>query len=274
MLAGNAVWLCWNPYAALCANALWNKSSIYLFWGVSNAAGFRNKIATLRLRWILRKAGAICVNDGESAGDVLRLSGRKANIIPYVVDTEFFQAGSCPRNSTIVVPGNNDRDEEFVATLIAQGRSVIRVTSSDRVRRHYRSRGLESVLRYRISFTELRDLYQQCGVVLFPISNPNHAAGQTAALEALACGAPIVITSGRTATIVGNYPGVHVSLPEQLSHVVLAVLSQSNAARSLNQHRVVCQNHSFSTCVESLLNEIRSLSNETPVVNSKSQKAA
>jgi glycosyltransferase involved in cell wall biosynthesis len=41
--------------------------------------------------------------------------------------------------------------------------------------------------------------------VVLPLTGDNHAAGQTSILEALSCGAPVVISRGRTSAI---FPGV------------------------------------------------------------------
>lgn len=263
--ARNAVWLCWNPNLALCANSVSNKNSVYLFWGVTESNGFQHQIANLRLKWILKRAGSICVNDRISADDVGRLVGRKAHLIPYVVDSDFFRPAPGTRDTTIVVPGNNDRDEDFVTTLASQGRSIIRVTSSPKIRDHYMKRGLQSILRYRVTFTELRDLYQRSGMVVFPISNPNHAAGQTAVLEALACGAPIIITSGRTATIVEDYPGVRVTTPEALLETVERSALEAPLDHTFKQHAVISARHSVPVCVDALLHQILTVAEKNQI---------
>jgi hypothetical protein len=59
-------------------------------------------------------------------------------------------------------------------------------------------------VRTRTSYAELRHLYQTATAVLLPITSRNHAAGQTSLLEAVACGAPVVISEGRTGAMLNG----------------------------------------------------------------------
>jgi len=157
-----------------------------------------------RLRVILRGAAAIFVNDRVTMADVEMLSGRAAHVVPYVVDSQFFTFGpSSEREDYVLVPGDNGRDERLVASLAERGVAVKRVFRDTRIAELYSNGQFAGRVEchYRVSYARLRELYQRARVVGVPLVAANHAAGQTSVLEAIACGAPVVVSSGRTASM-------------------------------------------------------------------------
>lgn len=177
---------------------------IFLSWGMPprSGPGWLRRVKLARLAFILRRAFCVLVNDPTAAGDVFRLSGRRAHTVPYVVDTDFFvykpRRDAAGAGAFVLVPGDSDRDEETVSALARAGVEVVRVTRSEQVRDLHLGRALPGVtVRFRIPYAELRDLYQEAAAVVLPISADNHVAGQTALLEAAACGAPILTNGPR-----------------------------------------------------------------------------
>jgi hypothetical protein len=133
-------------------------------------------------------------------------------MIPYIVDTEFFKPasrGNEPSNF-MFCPGANDRDPELLLGLAKLGHEIVWLCRDALMRAKYQGQHKNLHIVYDIRFSELRTLYQTCGVVITPLRADIHAAGQTTTLEALACGKPVFLSDGRTATIFKDYQAVEV----------------------------------------------------------------
>lgn len=205
ILDKEAILIAWHPSVQLLLWTMLRRRVIYLCWGMPYT---RNVLALYlkrsRLRAILRRATMIFVNDCITMADVKMLSGRAAHVIPYVVDSRFFMFGpASERDDYVLVPGDNGRDEHLVVSLVERGISVKRVYRDARIAEFYSSRKFAGKVdcHYRVSYGRLRELYQRARVVGVPLVAANHAAGQTSVLEAIACGAPVIVSSGRTASI-------------------------------------------------------------------------
>jgi hypothetical protein len=210
---GRGVLLSWAPNGITLAGCAIGAPVVYLCWGgpADPLHTWRYRLKIWRLRYILRRASLLLVNDLHTATDIFRWSGRRPTEIPYGVDCDFFSYNPPEsRAGFLLVPGNNDRDEQCVLGLADGGEKIVRVTNDPGTRAFYEARAHPGVtVRFAVTFEELRDLYQTAGAVLMPVLTANHAAGQTSALEALACGAPLIVTAGsRLATIVGGFPAV------------------------------------------------------------------
>jgi glycosyltransferase involved in cell wall biosynthesis len=173
-------------------------------WGtpLQAPAGIARDIKLRRLTWIVNRASCVLVNDLETREELRALSGRQTTVVPYVVDSDFYTySGTKGRESFILVPGDKDRDEALVSALAAKGVNVVRVSRNLEVRTHYGRSGARGVVdvRLAVSYEELRNLYHKARAVVLPLARADHAVGQTAALEAIACGAPVVLSAGRTA---------------------------------------------------------------------------
>jgi glycosyltransferase involved in cell wall biosynthesis len=214
--APNSVAISWGPGFAAMLAAVLGRRLVHLCWGVPrpSTSSLWSALRMLRLKVLLRRASAVLVNEIVTKEDVRRIAKREAILVPYVVDTAFFspvRPAAC--DEFVLVPGNNGRNEELVCAISAMGVSIIRVTLDVAVRDYYAARQSDSSLpdvRFAVSYTELRNLYRCAALVLLPLRTPNHPAGQTAVLEALACGTPVLLSRGRIASAVRDYPGVHV----------------------------------------------------------------
>ena len=210
---GTHLFVSWSPSSLTLAAALLGRPVFYLCWGLptedSNSLVGCAKLA--RLRVLLAHSRRVAVNDPVTAADVRELTGRTPAVIPYVVDTTYFQySPPTRREDFLLAPGDNGRDETLLSTLAGKGFKIIRVTRDPHVlKRHARSPANLEV-RHNVSSEELRRLYQKARAVLLPLRNVKHAAGQTSALEAIACGAPLIISQGRTAAIVAPRGSVEV----------------------------------------------------------------
>ena len=157
-------------------------------------------------------AKVLMVNDELTKNKLLAWGNRHIDIVPYPVDTNFFSYLEKPRlNKHILISGDNDRDENLVLELSNLGWNVHRVTRSKSVCQLYN--GLKNpnvTLHYRVPYVKLRDLYHMANVVIMPIKSKNHPAGQTALLEAISCGAPVVVSNGHVSKIFDHYESVFV----------------------------------------------------------------
>ena len=211
VLDPRAVFVFWEPTVQALTVAAARRPMVYLCWGMPAARGhaLTRRIKQERLRSLLRMARVVAVNDDVTGAEVQALSGRPPVHIPFLVDTDFFAyAPLAERGPQVLVPGDNDRDEALVRAFAQHGVPVVRVTREPRVVDYHRERGSIAGLdvRTNVPFHELRTLYQTARAVLLPIRTSNHAAGQTSLLEAIAAGAPILISEGRVAGIGASYP--------------------------------------------------------------------
>ncbi len=212
VFSGDSVFLAWAPGIHALAGAILGRPVLYLCWGIpsDSKSGVLSKLKLCRLKLMLRKATSVAVNDEITRKDVAELVKVDPIVIPFLVDTDFFQyADASKRSDYIIVVGDNDRDEALVCELASRGQKIVRVTLSPTVRDYYLERLTPNLeLRFRVDFKELRELYQHASVFLLPLRSQNHAAGQTAVLEAIACGTPGVISKGRTSTVCKPYSTV------------------------------------------------------------------
>ena len=94
--------------------------------------------------------------------------------------------------------------------LAHSGRSVIWLVNNRDLIGRYGDAHPNLRLLFHVTNEELRRLYQTCRAAIMPALRDFHAAGQTTGLEAISCGAPVVMSQGRAATIFAGVPGVRV----------------------------------------------------------------
>lgn len=116
-----------------------------------------------------------------------------ARAIQHWVDTGFFTPAPAPRSGHVLSVGN-DRGRDF-ATLVE---AVRRLDAPTRIRTDQPVAGTlpawVTLLRERISFAALRDLYAGAAVVVVPLHDTVHASGVNGVLEAMAMGRPLVVS--------------------------------------------------------------------------------
>jgi len=216
----SVVFFWFSPSVQALLTCLFNRNTVYLCWGMprQSDAKWLHPLKLWRLKVILKLARTVLVNDEKTAEDLASLGVTNVTLFPYVVDTDFFTfSGHRDRDDFLLVPGDSDRDERLISALAAAlPHKVVRVTRNAKTADFYRENPAVDVL-CNVSFSHLLQLYQKARLVLLPLNSSDHAAGQTSILEALACGGSVLISQGRTSSIVNQYPSVlEVSLENAL----------------------------------------------------------
>jgi len=200
----------WSPALFVYFAALLKRRFMYLCWGMPKPShAIVNKLKYHKLKCILKKSAIVLVNEQKTYHDIYKLTNIKAIMAPYVVDTDYYKLSRQNRENYIIAPGDNDRNEELIRSIATNGFKVFRIARSQSIIDYHKS-SRNVIVKYKISFSELRFLYQKASSIILPITSSNHAAGQTAALEALACGTPVIISAGRTADIFSKYESVQI----------------------------------------------------------------
>ena len=179
----------------------------YLVWGTYVFRGpFRGFVGRL----LIGRAETVLVNEDTTREEVGSRFKRDCVHVPLFVDSDFFSyAASTKRSDYLFCPGTNDRDLELLESLAAGGLKI-KLLHNRPGNEQEQSFHPNIELLSAIPYEQLRQLYQQCRAVINPLRWDRHAAGQTTTLEAVACGAPIVISSGRTSSLFDHLPSVRV----------------------------------------------------------------
>lgn len=205
VLSGRARLLAWQPsYNALLA-AMGLGGLIYLCWGFPYRVGWRDR----RLELILRRAQHLLVNDDATKAEIAGRIGREAQIVPFFVDTQFFAFRPLHgRDDFLFCNGINDRDPDLLLSLARRGHRIVWLVNDDSLFQKYEGSHANLSLRRNVTYAELRFLYQTCRATIMPTIRDAHCAGQTTGMEAISCGAPLLMSPGRTAGILAPLPSV------------------------------------------------------------------
>jgi glycosyltransferase involved in cell wall biosynthesis len=159
------------------------------------------KRAVLRYSPALRRIDRILVHSQSQAAVLtgpMRVPAAKVHVVPYAVDTDFWQPRPVPEQDLVVSAGREHRDYatlvsacagELVRVFIADGSSH---SPGARVREPLHRPG--SVERRAVGLAELRELYAAAAVVVVPVLPTDFPAGITTILEAMAMGRAVVVS--------------------------------------------------------------------------------
>ena len=230
-----------------------NRGLIYLCWGVPDRGVFKNWLVSL----MLKKSKYLFVNDEYTKNEIFKICGRQAILIPYFIDTKFYQFNSfVSRENFLFCNGSNDRNPELLLGLANLGYKIIWLCNNSELRVKYSGIHNNLIIETQISYERLRWLYQFCTAYIMPILKDDHCAGQTTSLEAISCGAPIIISSSRTASIIDNFKSVHVVYGNVLKDWVSAIISIKNdndLTKITKKESLILQNKISSENMKNLL---------------------
>jgi len=259
----------WAPSWRTLMLSVFGENLFYLCWGVPRGGNaIVRALKLLKLKLILRRSSLVFVNEEATAQDVRWLANVNPVTIPYVVDGTFFSLGDeKQRGPYVLVPGNNDRDEELVRALALEGLRVVRVSRDHCIRDVYQRGDFPSRVEFHFNVPphKVRDLYRGAMAVALPLATDNHASGQTAILEAISCGCPVVLSKGRTSTIFQDLPTVIVVEGRDLDtwnlNIERAFSMHIDNSKVLNaSSEIIAKRHSpeavAATMIESILEHI------------------
>jgi len=219
---------------------------IYLCWGLPNKSKWRivGFFKLLRLRLVLSLSDVVFVNDKITQSEIWQKFKVNSKIIPFFIDSEFyFYKKKDYSKRGLLVVGDKDRDEDRVLSLAKRGHNIQRVTRSEEVMNFYKNNPSENIkIHYRIGFRQLRDLYHDTTIVLLPIKDVNHAAGQTALLEAISTGCPVVINGIKSASIGADFESVFIPEENTILHFERCI---NQASQVFDHHNEVLFNSSI-----------------------------
>ncbi|WP_372989306.1 hypothetical protein [Sulfitobacter sp.] len=202
----NRMLFTWHPSVDALGQALFGQVA-YLCWGV----GAMKPARRIFLSTLLRFSKHLLVNETTSEKEVTTLSGRRPLMVPMFIDYEYFGFKTAPeREDFLFCNGSNGRDPKLLVKIAEAGHRVIWLCNQPELIESYATSHPNLQIVTRISYSELRNLYQTCRAAIMPSVEDIHAAGQTTGLEALACGAPLIASAGRSATIFADLKSVKV----------------------------------------------------------------
>ena len=208
----------WLPFPAMLLWAVARPSNvIFLCWGGISGVSAARKA---RQRFLLSRSGRVWVNDSITGEEILTLTGRRdVRTVPYYVDPNFFKFGAPrERENFWFCNSVNDRSPNVVLDLAEAGHKIVWTVDENTFNGKFRNAHPNLILRPRVPWPELVKLYQTCRGFLMPLQDGTHPAGQTTVMEAIACGAPVIMSKGRAASIFAEVPTVQVvpdNSPEQ-----------------------------------------------------------
>jgi glycosyltransferase involved in cell wall biosynthesis len=199
MLVGHThhVFAFWNIGFESLLCALFRKKLVYLSWGYAE----RGLLRTLIERFFLRRCKIIFVNELITKKKLEQIVMFNCVHIPFYIDRGFFcpDSGESTRQSFLFCNGENGRSLDLINAIADAGFSVIWCVGS--VERFSPLVNANVHLVGHLSYEELRDLYRKCSLFIMPLSQLDYCSGQTTCMEALSCGARVLISSSVTSNI-------------------------------------------------------------------------
>lgn len=236
VLRNRARMFCWHPSFEAQAAAAAPGGLVYLCWGIPGRR--LGGLGSMLFDSLLRGAEHVLVNDAKTRSEIEQACGRRASLVPFYVDSAYFRFHPLDaRGGFLFCNGSNDRDVRVLVALAERGFQIVWLVNDMSIHAAFAQRHPNLKLVSRLSFGELRALYQTCAAQIMPTTHDAHCAGQTTSMEAIACGAPVVISAGRTAGILDGIPSVRVVADDTVQAWVAEVSSVLDGA--VRQHDVV-----------------------------------
>ncbi len=148
-------------------------------------------LRSARLVWTSSSAQVPVLRDG------FGIPERRLAHVPFGIDTDFFRSGPVPPTPGLVAGAGNDRhrDHPALVAAMAQVREKVPGARLELATRHPVEVPADLGVRHAaLSHVAMRDLYARSAVVVVALRPNLHVSGVTVALEAMACGRPVVVT--------------------------------------------------------------------------------
>lgn len=243
---GDVVWCAGEDIGIPVALASARRRRLRVVMQVLNPSG-RRPAAFLRLASLVRRQQlTIATVTPHTAANGRRVAPQARHVsLPHVIDTRFFHPDAtdvAPDGAAPIIAsgGRENRDYVTLADALADLPLDIRwcavsPNASARQRIAIPDELPANVRNEALDFPQLRSLYRQAAVVVVSCLDNDISAGYTTAIEALACGTPVIVT--RTPGLMedlieaGHAIGVPPADPAALREAVLAMLDDPAAGR-------------------------------------------
>lgn len=150
--------------------------------------------------WLLGAMQAVLYGEAEAGRlrDLGRSLRSRVHVNQFGVDTRFWTPGEArPREYVLAIGNDGRRDYDTLLAAASTVRAPIRIlTLREPPPRLPGNVSWEPADWYRqvLSDAEVRDLYRRALVVVVPLRDSLQPSGQSVTLQAMACGAPVVLT--------------------------------------------------------------------------------
>lgn len=128
----------------------------------------------------------------------------RVHLLPWKIDTDWYYPGAAPSDvkGTLFMPGNAQRHDALVLPLLAAGHHVTRAGRPGRLEAIFEGQSLNEGFSLMINrpHPEYLHALQSARAVVLPILPCDEPAGLTAAMEAIACGIPLLTNRSMSLT--------------------------------------------------------------------------
>ncbi len=217
------------PIAALRSWGILRTPMVYFSQGLSD------RLEAVRPKWLQQLfqhsyghylaacARVLVLGEGAVAGVHAQFLGIQLNVqsVPFGVDSVFWQPGTEEREEYVLSVGS-DKGRDYPTLLSALKGYSLTIVTFQSLPRDMRWEALTVGSQY--SDLELRSLYQRAACVVIPLKDVTQPSGQSATLQAMACGKAVVLTKTR-----GLWE------PEHMQHLINCYLVPPNNPAAIRE---------------------------------------
>lgn len=207
-----------------------------------------NRCQRIQVRFLLRRMWSVVLGEAELE-PIKRMFGvgdDRIKVNPFGVDTDFWTPDDSVADEGYLLSVGNDprRDYELLRRVAARLRRRVIVISRRRIHGalppnfEQRSGSWHEEI---LTDEELRDMYRKAALVVIPLKDTLQPSGQSACLQAMACGKAVVLTSTRglwSRTLITDGENIALVPPgdeEALKNRIEALLHDPDRGRSLGR---------------------------------------
>jgi len=190
---------------------------------------------------LLRQLHVVSISRGEQDHLQKRLKGQHIDYIPFGVDLDFWTPGGITEDYVLAIGNDRNRDWGTLVKAWREDMPLLKIVTSLPVVTNLKNieviRGdwRKSIL----TDEEIRELYQRSRFVVIPLKQTYQPAGQSACLQAMACGKAVILSD-----IYGMWDrelmrnGVTVSLVVQQNHAELTTCIRNLLLKPADSRRL------------------------------------
>ncbi|HDZ62070.1 MAG TPA: glycosyltransferase, partial [Nitrospirae bacterium] len=191
---------CGLPLSMLKSMGVLSQPLIYFSQGLSDRIerlpdNFINRfVKTKYIKWIGSANRIVVLGNGavQSMEKTFDLSNGKVSAVHFGVDDNFWSPGDMPEIKDYILSIGSDQARDYDTLLKATGKYPLHIVTRLKIKNISPSHNVTVKSDY--SDLELRDLYRRCRFVVIPIKDISQPSGQSATLQAMACGKTVILT--------------------------------------------------------------------------------